>query len=101
MRRLTLVLAAMVLAVTAGLGPAAAQDKPRSGGELIFVVPSEPPTYDGHAEGTFGVIHPLAPHYNTLLRIDPFDKTGSKPVSDLAESWTITRGGLTYTLKLR
>ncbi len=101
MRRLTLVLAAMVLAVTAGLGPAAAQDKPRSGGELIFVVPSEPPTYDGHAEGTFGVIHPLAPHYNTLLRIDPFDKTGTKPVPDLAESWTISRDGRVYTLKLR
>ena len=101
MRRLTLVLAAMVLAVTAGLGPAAAQDKPRSGGELIFVVPSEPPTYDGHAEGTFGVIHPLAPHYNTLLRIDPFDKTGTKPVPDLAESWTISRDGRVYSLKLR
>ncbi len=97
--RLVIVLALLAAALPA---PAAfAQDKPRSGGELTFVVPSEPPTYDGHAEGTFGVVHPLAPHYNTLLRIDPFDRTGSKPVSDLAESWTITRGGLTYTLKLR
>jgi peptide/nickel transport system substrate-binding protein len=101
MRRLTLMLAATVLAVMTGLGSAAAQDKPRHGGELIFVVPSEPPTYDGHAEGTFGVIHPLAPHYNTLLRIDPFDKTGTKPVPDLAESWTISRDGRVYTLKLR
>ena len=97
--RATLLLAVLALALAAP--PARAQDRPRSGGELTFVVPSEPPTYDGHAEGTFGVVHPLAPHYNTLLRIDPFDKTGSKPVSDLAESWTITRGGLTYTLKLR
>jgi peptide/nickel transport system substrate-binding protein len=101
MRRLTLMLAATVLAVMTGLGSAAAQDKPRHGGELIFVVPSEPPTYDGHAEGTFGVVHPLAPHYNTLLRIDPFDKTGTKPVPDLAESWTISRDGRVYTLKLR
>src|SRR5688572_32869442 len=99
MRRLILVLLAVLALTTYGL--AEAQDKPRQGGELIFVVPSEPPTYDGHAEGTFGVVHPLAPHYNTLLRIDPFDKTGSKPVSDLAESWTITRDGRTYTLKLR
>ena len=91
MRRLTLVVAAMLVAAVSGPGPVAAQDKPRYGGELIFVVPSEPPTYDGHAEGTFGVVHPLAPHYNTLLRIDPFDKTGSKPVADVAESWTVSR----------
>ena len=51
---------------------ATAQDKPRSGGELIFVVPSEPPSYDAHEEETFGVIHPLAPHYSTLLKVDPF-----------------------------
>jgi hypothetical protein len=62
MRRLTLLLSAIVIALAWGLGPAAAQDKPRSGGELIFVVPSEPPTYDGHAEGTFGVILHLAPN---------------------------------------
>ena len=70
---------------------AAAQDKPRYGGELIFVVPSEPPSYDGHREETFGLIHPIAPHYNTLLRIDPIDRTGTKPVGDLAESWTISK----------
>src|SRR5438445_11091433 len=83
------------------LSPASAQDKPRYGGELIFMVPSEPPSYDGHKEGTFGVVHPLAPHYNTLLRIDPTDRTGTKPVPDLAESWTISPDGLVYTLKLR
>jgi len=87
------VVVAGLIALACGLGArvADAQDKPRYGGELIFVVPSEPPTYDGHAEGTFGVVHPLAPHYNTLLRIDPFDKTGSKPVADVAESWTVSR----------
>jgi peptide/nickel transport system substrate-binding protein len=80
---------------------AAADEKPHTGGELVFVVPSEPPSYDGHAEGTFGVVHPLAPHYNTLLRVDPFDRTGSRVVPDVAESWTVSRDGLTYTLKLR
>ena len=95
---------AMLTALAAapgGVRAAAAPDTPRPGGELVFVVPSEPPTYDGHAEGTFGVVHPIAPHYNTLLRIDPFDRTGTKPVADVAESWTISRDGLTYTLKLR
>jgi peptide/nickel transport system substrate-binding protein len=80
---------------------AQAQDKPRYGGELIFLVPSEPPSYDGHREGTFGMVHPLAPSYNTLLRIDPTDRTGTRPVADLAESWTIAPDGMTYTFKLR
>src|SRR5207248_6649593 len=74
--RVPAALMAASIAVLALLSPALpssalAQDKPRSGGELIFLVPSEPPSYDGHKEGTFGVVHPLAPHYNTLLRVDP------------------------------
>jgi len=50
--------------------PAGAQDKPRAGGELVFVRPVRAPSYDAHQEETFGVIHPMAPHYNTLLRVD-------------------------------
>jgi peptide/nickel transport system substrate-binding protein len=92
---------AMCLLVAAVWPAAAAEEKPRSGGELVFAVPSEPPSYDGHQEETFGVIHPVAPHYNTLLRTDPFDKTGTKPVGDLAESWTISQDQKTYTFKLR
>src|SRR5213594_4039745 len=95
------VLTALALVALAFASPASAQDKPRYGGELIFLVPSEPPSYDGHKEGTFGVVHPLAPHYNTLLRIDPTDRTGTRPVPDLAESWTISPDGLVYTLRLR
>jgi peptide/nickel transport system substrate-binding protein len=95
-------LVAMVFGLTTtGPVPAAAQEKPRSGGTLDFVVPSEPPSYDAHAEETFGVIHPIAPHYSLLVRVDPFDKTGTKPVGDLAESWTISKDGLVYTFKLR
>ena len=90
-----------VIALVSLSGVAAAQDKPRYGGELNFVVPSEPPSYDAHREETFGVTHPMSPHYNTLLRVDPFDKTGTKPVGDLAESWTMSKDGLVYTFKLR
>src|SRR6202158_6380389 len=91
---------ALALAVS-GLGIPEAQEKPRYGGELVFLVPSEPPSYDAHREGTFGTLHPLAPHYNTLLRIDPTDRTGTRPVPDLAESWTISPDGTTYTFRLR
>ena len=96
-------LIAMLAATFVVLGPgiARAQDTPRYGGELVIMVPSEPPSYDGHREGTFGTVHPLAPHYNTLLRIDPTDRTGTRPVPDLAESWIISPDGMTYTLKLR
>jgi peptide/nickel transport system substrate-binding protein len=87
--------------VMLGPGTARAQDAPRNGGELVMMVPAEPPSYDGHREGTFGTVHPLAPHYNTLLRIDPTDRTGTRPIPDLADSWTISPDGLTYTFKLR
>src|SRR5262245_64316755 len=90
----------LVLAVVMVL-PAAGQDKPRSGGELVFPVPSEPPSYDGHREETFGLMHPFAPFYNTLLRVDPNDPSGTKPVPSLAESWTVTNDGRTYTFKIR
>src|SRR5437762_2123920 len=96
---------AALLSLLAGLAlaahPAEAQDKPHYGGELVFVVPSDPPSYDAHEEETFGVVHPMAPHYNTLLRVDPNDRTGTKPVGDLAESWTVSKDGLTYTFKIR
>src|SRR5947207_2284888 len=96
---------AALLSLLAGLAlaahPAEAQDKPHYGGELVFVVPSDPPSYDAHEEETFGVIHPMAPHYNTLLRVDPFDRTGTNTVGDLAESWTVSKDGLVYTFKLR
>ena len=92
------------VAIIATLGPAvraSAQDKPRYGGELVFVVAAEPPSFDAHREETFGMLHPGAPHYNTLLRVDPFDRTGTKFIGDLAESWTVSADKRTYTFKLR
>jgi peptide/nickel transport system substrate-binding protein len=91
------------LAVAAGAllaFPSAAQT-PRNGGELVFPVPSEPPSYDGHREETFGLIHPFAPFYNTLLRVDPNDKGGTKPYPSIAESWTESKDGKTFTFKIR
>src|SRR6187401_3184463 len=92
----------LALIAIAGLIPFTAHSQqPRSGGELVFPVPSEPPSYDGHREETFGLIHPLAPFYNTLLRVDPNDKSGTKPAPSLAESWTVSADGKTYTFKIR
>src|SRR5262245_59230261 len=81
--------------------PAVASAYPRAGGVLKFVVPSEPPSYDAHREETFALIHPAAPHYNTLLRIDPLDPTGTKVVGDLATSWAVSPDRRTYIIRLR
>jgi peptide/nickel transport system substrate-binding protein len=86
---------------TSPSSPAASPAHPRAGGDLTFVVPAEPPSYDAHREETFALMHPAAPHYNTLLRIDPFDRTGSRVVGDLAESWAVSPDKRTYVIKLR
>src|SRR2546421_9516303 len=83
------------------LGAPAYAQQPGAGGELVYVVGSESPSYDAHREETFGLIHPAAPHYSTLLRVDPTDTTGTRIIGDLAESWTTSKDGLTYTFKIR
>src|SRR5512145_963936 len=98
MKQLTRVFALVVAAVLSLPGLVQAQ---RNGGELVFPVPSEPPSYDGHREETFGLTHPIAPFYNTLLRVDPNDKSGTKPYPSVAESWTVSSDGKTYTFKIR
>ena len=92
---------AVVVAALLLSAPSMAQEKPRSGGELIFIVAAEPPSFDGHQEETFAMLHPGAPQYNTLMRVDPTDRTGTKFVGDLAESWTISPDRRTYTFKVR
>ena len=98
---LGLALVAALLLTLTGAGSASGGEQPRPGGELVFVVPAEPPSYDGHREETFALIHPTAPHYNTLLRVNPTDRSGTKIIGDLAEAWSISRDGRIYTLKLR
>jgi peptide/nickel transport system substrate-binding protein len=94
-------LLALVAIASLAVPMAVQAQQPRSGGELVFPVPSEPPSYDGHREETFGLIHPIAPFYNTLLRVDPNDPGGTKPAPSIAESWTISPDGRTYTFKIR
>jgi peptide/nickel transport system substrate-binding protein len=47
------------------------------------------------------MLHPIGPHYSTLMRVDPTDKTGTKFIGDLAQSWTASPDKRTYTFKLR
>ena len=80
-------------------GTAAAEPHPTRGGTLDFAVDAEPPNYDCHANFSFVFIHPVIPHYSTLLKFD----TANYPqvVGDLAESWSVSTDRRTYTFKLR
>src|SRR5262247_549394 len=94
--RIRFVVMAAVLAV--GMPQALAQT-PKPGGTLVFAVSAEPPNYDCHAQTSFAFLHPVRPHYSTLLKFDTAHYP--KVVGDLAESWTVAKDGLTYTFKLR
>jgi hypothetical protein len=69
---MAIILGLMILTCVS-LGQAAEKETARSGGELVFAVGELPPSYDGHRETTFATVHPVAPHYSTLLRFDPQD----------------------------
>ncbi|MFQ6014161.1 MAG: ABC transporter substrate-binding protein [Anaerolineae bacterium] len=74
-------------------------EEPQYGGILNFAVAKDPPSYDCHRETTFACIHPVAPFYSTLLRFDQWNYP--EVVGDVAESWTISEDGLTYTFAIR
>ena len=73
-------------------------ETPVRGGTLKFAVVAEPPNYDCHSNVTFGVTHPIAPHYSMLLKFH--GSTYPAISGDLAQSWTASPDGLSYTFKL-
>ena len=81
---------------------AVAAEKPKYGGTLVFVVASEAPSWDGHIETTFGTIHPIAPFYSLLVRVNPENPSDPTDIQcDVCESWSKSDDGLTYTFKIR
>lgn len=91
----TVSLVASLLALSA---PIADAQTPKRGGMLNFAVVAEPPNYDCHASTTFALIHPIAPHYSTLLK---FDGARYPAIAgDLAREWKASPDGLTYTFLL-
>ncbi len=95
--------AAMVGASLGLAGPALAQT-PKPGGVLNFVVGSTIPSYDGHRETTFGMIHPIRPLYSLLIRVNPENPSSPTDfvcdlcVGDLPKP---TEDGTKYTFKIR
>jgi peptide/nickel transport system substrate-binding protein len=82
---------------------APAQDVPKNGGTLNYVIPADaPPSFDAHRETTFATIHSAAPFYSVLIRVDP-NNPGSTTyfVCDLCTAMPQpTANGKTYTFKI-
>jgi peptide/nickel transport system substrate-binding protein len=100
----SLKLATLVLSVVMMLGawlapPALAEDQPRYGGIMRVAIEGDPPSLDMHRETTFLVMIPMGNVYNTLIKFDPHHHDDI--IGDLAESWSRTADGMTYTFKLR
>ena len=99
-------LCAVFAGVAIGIGAAgqAAAETPKHGGILKFVVPDEPPSYDGHIETTFAMIHPIRPFYSLLIKINPENPSSTTDfVCDVCDGKVPqpTDGGKVYTFKIR
>ena len=77
---------------------------PKKGGILNYVVGSKIPSYDGHKETTFGMIHPIRPYYSTLIRVNPDNPASPTDfvcdvcVGDVPKG---EEGGTKFTFKIR
>ncbi len=109
MRSKTVAAATAALIGLAGFAGNAAQTA-RYGGTLTYMIAADaPPTFDAHAMGTFAVLHPIAPFYSVLIRVNPEDPSSTtdfvcdlctqmpKP-TDQGKTWTFTiRKGVEFT----
>src|SRR5437016_1386734 len=90
----------------AAAATAAPQDEEagRRGGTLTYTIPADaPPSFDGHREGTFAMLHATAPFYSVLIRINPDNPSSTTDfVCDLCTAMPqSTDDGKTYTFKIR
>jgi peptide/nickel transport system substrate-binding protein len=103
-RELRLWIAALAAALAAAAGPAAADESPKRGGTLTYLIPADgPPSFDGHREATYATVHSAAPFYSVLIRINPDNPSSATDfVCDLCTAIPEpTDQGRTYTFKIR
>lgn len=73
--------------------------QPQRGGTLTISTGADVTDFDIHQNTSISLLQPLVPAYNMLVQYDPGNP--SSIVGDLAESWSLSTDGLTYTFKLR
>ena len=70
--RLKLPLVAGLTALFALTVPATAEETPKRGGTLTYMIAADaPPSFDGHRESTYATVHAVAPFYSCLLYTSP------------------------------
>src|ERR1700757_3005869 len=98
---------AVVAAFIGGIASApfaAADEEPKYGGTLTYMIPADaPPSFDAHREETYATIHSAAPFYSVLIRADPYDPSKTDDlVCDLCTAIPKpTDDGKTYAFKIR
>jgi peptide/nickel transport system substrate-binding protein len=94
---------AAFIGVMASVTFAAADEEPKSGGTLTYMIPADaPPSFDAHREETYATIHSAAPFYSVLIRANPDDPGKTDDVvCDLCTAMPPTDGGKTYAFKIR
>lgn len=93
-----------VVGAGVALSGVVAEAAPKKGGTLNYVVGSKIPSYDGHKETTFGMIHPIRPFYSTLIRVNPDNPSSPTDfVCDVCEGDVPKgeEGGTKFTFKIR
>src|SRR3984885_16387676 len=97
-------LAAAIAAMLFIAASAAADETPKHGGTLVYLIPADAaPSFDGHRESTFATVHAFAPFYSLLVRVNPDDPSSTTDiVCDLCtEMPKPTDDGKTWTFKIR
>ncbi len=96
---------AAILAIVALTLPATAEETPKRGGTLTYMIPADaPPSFDGHRESTYATVHAVAPFYSVLIRVNPDNPSSTTDlVCDLCTADADSRPttGRTYTFKIR
>ena len=95
---------ACAIVLSAESCPAFADETPKRGGTLTFMIPADsPPSFDGHRENTFATIHAVAPFYSVLIRANPENPADTTEfVCDVCtEIPEPTDGGRTYAFQIR
>ena len=98
--------ASLLLGGAVGIGlcaQSATAEDVQKGGTLEFVVAGEAPSKDGHKETTYAIVHPYAPFYSLLIRVDPENPQSADFVCDLCVGGVPepTNGAKTYTFKVK
>src|SRR5436190_13017799 len=102
-----LVFRSAIAALIAGLVlafPAGAEETPKRGGTLTYMIPADaPPSFDAHRESTFATVHAGAPFYSLLVRINPDNPASTTDfVCDLCTGTPQSSDDRkTYTFKIR